>query len=140
MPASKAVHGRLRDHAGTAALISGRIYVGAAPAGVAMPYVVVQRISGGSFDDFSGASGVGFASVQVDVYGTTPDSVNAVRTQVRDALLGFRGAMGDDSLAVRFCSLDGDREDASEPDSSSDAWTYRRSLDFYMTFFEAIPA
>lgn len=79
-----------QDPAVTTLLGSGadmRLYsFGEAPEGVTKPYVVWQLVNGNPENYLAGRPDVDGFSLQVDIYGTTGNSVRQVRDAIRDAI------------------------------------------------------
>jgi len=59
---------------------------GSAPEGVARPYAVWQMITGDPESLLEGGADMDGYSLQVDIYAATPDSAEAVRIALRDAI------------------------------------------------------
>lgn len=106
------IYQTLRDHAGLAALISGRAYPSILPQGATLPCVAFSRISTAHENDLDGHAGLDNLRVQVDCYASTFDGARALAAQVKLAM---------DALGTR----DGDR-DLYESATS----VHRVSLDF----------
>lgn len=92
-------------------------------------------ISGNTLPTHSGPAGLVMARVQWDVWAGNDSDVDALSVQLRRLLDGFRGAMGTTDIASIF--YEGER-DLDEGDRH--AKTYRRSLDFIVTYRESVLA
>ncbi len=112
-------------------LVGTRIYPELAPAGVARPYLTYQVISTTRSRHFTGVTGsqVDFVRVDVNVWADTSLSRRNVVEAVRDALDGFRGAMGTEALDVRRVEVGGPSMSSINPEAADETPLYRAILD-----------
>lgn len=86
------IYARCTGHAGTAALVSTRVYPDRLPENVTYPALVYHRISADNTDyrDHGGATDREVSRVQFDCYDGTGDGAAALADQVRAAWDGYR--------------------------------------------------
>ena len=135
MSIETALYDRLTGTAAITALVgsgsSARIYPDLAPASTEKPYCTYRTVSTVRSRHFAGIAGsqVDFARVQVDVWAATALSRRSVADAIRDALDGFSGSMGDESLDVRRIAVDGPSMLTEPPFGDDEVPTYRATLD-----------
>ena len=131
-----AVRTVLANHAGTAALVSTRVYPDILPQRVATyPAVVLSMVTEDSTIHQAGISGLGMATIQVDVYAKTRLSAAAVMEQIRLALSDYKGTS--QSVVVRHMYPRTGFTTYEPPSDSSDLGLYRHSRDFAAAYVEA---
>lgn len=114
------------------ALVADRVYPSRMPTGPVFPLVVYHRIStSGRELSHSGPDGLAVPRIQLDVWAQDPDTADAVAEELRIALHGHRGAMGD--LEVGSVQIANDL-DADEAETG----LFRRILDALITHEEAV--
>lgn len=121
----------LTAHAGLAALVGTRIYPRRWPRNPVFPLVAYRRISTHRELTHSGPSDLADPRIQFDVVATDPDTADAVAEQLRLALHGYRGAMGD--VPVGSVRVVNDLDD-----EHSDTGLYRRIVDAEISHREAV--
>lgn len=116
--------------------VSTRIYPAQAPQGAALPYVVHHRISTRRFPHQLGPSGMVRARIQIDSFGTTLDSAQAVFDVLRDNLDGWRATtMG--GVYVQSVNLEDEANDFAPPQDGGDPGVHRVRADFIFVYSEA---
>jgi hypothetical protein len=88
-----AVYTLLKDAAGVAALVAGRVYPLQAPQNATAPFIVYQRISSRRVRSVDGPSGLAQPRIQVDAYAATYAGAKALASAIRTALDGYRGTV-----------------------------------------------
>ena len=83
----------LETDAAVAALVDDRIYPIVAPAGVDLPAIVYQRISGPRAETMAGPSGLAWPRFQFGCIGGSFSEAVSVADAVRQALDGYRGTV-----------------------------------------------
>lgn len=96
MVIEEGLYAYLAGYAGLTALVDSRIYPLQAPEDAIYPLVVYQRISGPRVYSHDGASGLAHPRFQITSWGEIYPDAKAVAKQVRLALSGYAGTMGDD--------------------------------------------
>jgi hypothetical protein len=133
----KAIHARLKAHAGTTALVESRIYPMRLPQGPTYPAVRYQVIGAPREYVMGGATGDVHARVQVDCYAETYEGAKAVAEQVRLALSFFAGTSG--GIVVERIFVD-DERDMDEPQlvHEGEQGVYRVMQDHIAHYAEAV--
>lgn len=126
-----ALYTHLQTHAGLVALVGDRVYPRRQPRDATFPLVLYTRVSTRRAMTQSGPDGLAEPRIQFDVWARDPDSADAVAEQIRLALHGFRGQMGD--LEVGSVAIVGDIDD-DDPATG----LYRRILDAQIQHAEAV--
>lgn len=119
MSAGARLHTRLSTHAGTAALVSTRVYPVILPQNVTMPAIAYQRISGTAQN---GTTQIREARYQISCWGSTFASAQSVATQVRAALEEW--SIGGSGVYVRMARVVNEQDDWEE-----DTRSYRTIID-----------
>lgn len=99
----------LTAHAGLSALIGDRLYPMRLPEGVTFPAMTYQRISTPRMRSHSGPSGLASPRFQYDCWDVTYAGAGAVARELRLALDGYRGGMGQIETFANF--LEDERDD-----------------------------
>ncbi|OAN53894.1 hypothetical protein A6A04_13460 [Paramagnetospirillum marisnigri] len=102
-----------------------------APQRVTAPFVTFQRISGTRWRTITGPTGMAQPRIQIDAYATTYAGAKALATTIRQAIDGYRGAIG--GVRVGGIALVSD-QDLYEGDVNPAL--YRVSMDFMVTHDE----
>lgn len=119
---------RLLGSADLGALVGTRIHWGRLPPGVtALPYVILQVISGPRDYHSTGASGLIQSRLQVDSYGESADDAAAVHRAVEDLLSGYKGA--GQGVIVQGAFLENER-DLNSKTVGGETLLFRKSDDF----------
>ncbi len=119
--------------------VSTRIYPHPAPESATYPFITYSVIGEDHQHHMAGGSGLVNVSLQVDVWATT--HANRVLTQeaLRNALDGYTGTMGAESLGIRSCFLH-DLTELHEPDTEGSGKPITRaSMDFSIWHVESVP-
>jgi len=106
-----------------ATLVGTRVYPSKLPQKPTLPAISYQRISGDRVHSTDGASGLARIQFQIDVWGSTYGSVDALFEAVRKRLDGYRGAVG--AIVTQGIFLERERDMYDD-----EAELYRRSADF----------
>lgn len=89
-----AIRKLLLDHAGTAALVSTKIYLGQAPQGTLFPCITYNRISTAGRDlHHSSNAKLAQPRFQISCWGGDPTEAKEVAVQVRKCLNNHRGSV-----------------------------------------------
>lgn len=120
MSAGARLHTRLSTHAGTAALVSARVYPVILPQNVVLPAIAYQRISG---TEQNGSTSIREARYQINCWGATFASAQSVAAQVRDALEEWSINSGS-GVFVRMARIVNEQDDWEE-----DTRSYRTIID-----------
>lgn len=139
MSIQRALYSYLTGVSAVSALVGTRIYTHVAPEGAALPRVTVQKVSETHPDHLLGASGLVHTRVQVDCWDDDADGVIALGDAIRTAVHGFRGAMGDESLAIRRSTVDTRRDSYEAPHDGSMVGVHRVTLDLMISHVETVP-
>lgn len=115
------------------ALVGDRVGPWQSAQGEVLPRIVYHRISGGNVRSLTGPSGLSRERWQIDCYGATYSSAEAVARKIKGRkgdvrLDGYRGTLA--GVVVRACLLEDDRDEPIPPADASDRATYCVSLDF----------
>lgn len=135
----------LAANAGLTALLtrSGRkhIYLSrvpqSTPAYANFPCVVYRRANGGHEHDLDGSAGYAAPQFEFHVLAQDPDDVEGICEALRQALQGFKGAMGD--TTVDRCTLEDESDDYLESRVGDDVGFHRTVLIYKIGFRESIP-
>lgn len=135
----------LKSRSGLTDLVGGasdpRLYLSNIPQAPALanyPCVVYRRASGGYEHELDGSAGKASPLFEFHVFGTDPDDVEAIGNQLRLALDGFCGTMGD--TAVDCVTIDDEFDDYIETKIGDDLVGFHRTvLEFTIQHDVAIP-
>jgi hypothetical protein len=100
----EALHAHLTANTALAAQVSGRIYWGAAPQGVVVPYIVLKVISAQDHAHMQGAGGLFQYRVQMDCHGKDRPTARAVSRVLRGQINGNQAG------ELRLIRFDAERE------------------------------
>lgn len=139
MSIGKALRTKLAATSAVTSLIGGssapRIYPVELPQNATFPCLRCQRVSGPRTYDLQAATGNADARMQIDCFADSQAGVEALSTQVRLALSGFRGTV--DGVQIQTCFLDAER-DLEEPTLRDAVKPMKRiALDFLVSYIEA---
>ena len=121
-------------------VVGSRIHAQIRPQGEVLPAITYQRISSTHERHTTGASGIANARLQIDCWATGNGGYSRAKDlaeRVRNAIDGYRGAMGQDT--VKSVVLENQTDDYFASDASADVGTYRVSSDYMFWFTESIP-
>ncbi len=105
-----------------------RIWPNIAPQGALEPYVVPSMISRVGERNMAGPSSLAVAFVQVDVFATDPEDLEAVSKSVRTAMDGYRGVIA--GLKVSSIVLQDEQFTTDEREPGSGETTERNRMTF----------
>lgn len=121
----------LQTRPGLTGEVGDRIYPRRLPRDVTFPAIVYSRVSTARGATHDGPDGLPMPRFQFDIWGKDPDSVDAAAEQLRLAIDGYRGAMGD--VTVGSALVVGD-VDGDDPETG----LYRRIVDVQVQHEEAV--
>ena len=124
-----AVRTRLKDHAGTTALIGDRAWFGALPQKPDLPASVVQQISGPRNHAMGSDVAQFEARIQVKAHASTREGAKALGEQHRAALQRYSGTSAGTVVHDSFL-VD---EDDPTFDADSGIWTMRHDFQVWVT-------
>ncbi len=139
MSIGSALFSYLSNKASITARVSTRIYPHPAPESATYPFITYSTTGEDHQHHMEGGSGLVDVSMQIDVWAET--MANRVLTQeaLRNALDGYTGGMGLESLNIRSCFLQ-DLTELHEPDTEGKGRPiYRASMDFSIWHVESVP-
>lgn len=125
------IYAHLQSRAGLTALVADRVYPRKMPRTPVFPLVLYTRVGTARAASHSGPDGLAEPRIQFDVWAQDPDSADAVAEQLRLALNGFRGQMGDVEVGS---SMVVNEHDDDDPDTG----LFRRVLDTQIQHAEAV--
>lgn len=126
----KAVHARLKAHAGTAALVVDRIYPLRLPPSPTYPAVRYQVITDPQTHLMGADLNELHAQVQIDCYAVTYPGAHALKTQVKAALSRWEGTAGGVTVIHSFY------DDSRDLEETIEQGIYRVMMDFTMHWQE----
>lgn len=126
----QAVYTTLSGHAGTAALVSTRVYPKIMPQQPTMPAIVYQMIDNDRVQAHRGQTTGAKARFQVTCWGSTTASCEAVSEQARLAMIAASGSVA--SVTINGVTCEGEVE-GYEPDTMR----HYIALDFFVWHREA---
>lgn len=127
MTPDAAVYTMLSGDSGVTALTSTRIWVGHAPQVSSMPYISIYDIAGEHITDLLGGSNLRKGRVQIDCYGATKTSANAVAVAARAATEGKSGTYN--SMTISGTWIESDNSEFISPASGVETGIHRVSFD-----------
>lgn len=130
------IYSYLTTDATTAALIGTRLYPVLAPAGAgdAGDYAVFQRISTTRVASTDGPTGVTSSTWQIVCWSSTQAGAIALADAVRQALDGYKGAMG--SETTQRCAIIDQAEEVEISPEQDEKRAYSQRLDFEIWYTE----
>lgn len=112
--------------------LSDRIYPVNKPQGVALPNCSIATFSGTPDYTLTGEIADLAKMVQVDVDGSTYVEAVEIADLIRQELSFFAGTW--DDTVIKSCTVANERDQSFPPADGSDKWTYRRSIDYRVTY------
>jgi len=106
-------------------LVTVPVYGVRLPNDIALPVILVTKISVTRGLTHSGSTGIAEARIQVDIYGETMATTQTLADAVRAFLHGYVGG------SIAQVSMELEQDFVDEPDDS-----FRVSLDFIVNFYE----
>lgn len=135
-----AVYEELADRSAVTALVSDRIYRDEARQRSPYPKIVLHRLGTQHWRSMRGHTGVAATLLQIDSLGRTPTSAANTAEQVRLALDGFRGQMGDaPRLQVNSVFLDDEGDDAFDSPDGGERGIFRTRQDYTVWHVVDVP-
>lgn len=139
MTIESAFYNYLSTKASVTAEVGSRIFPQIAPESALYPFLVYSVILDTPEHDMTGAVGLTFVNMQIDVWCETIAERVTIAEVLRNALDGFTGDMGTENLNIRSCFLS-NRSNSQEPDSEGRATPiFRTSMDFNIWHVESVP-
>lgn len=108
-----------------------------APQNVTAPFVVIQRVDSTRWRSINAPSGIGQATIQIDVYSESFYDMKTTALQIETILDGYRGIVyyGDsspqDSVRLAGVSLDNDTDTL---DQTEEPFLYRNAARYIVTY------
>lgn len=119
---------------------AGRVYARQAPAGVAAPFAVLNRVSRTGLESLDGPSAMARRRIQIDVYAHGEAEMVAIANRLRDVLtavahedVAVDAASPPAMVRVQAISLLNDNDLSEEPGHPR---LFRRQMDFSVTHNE----
>jgi hypothetical protein len=125
--AGKVIYGILSVTSGVTSLVSTRIYPTIAPAETVAPFITFRIVSNNPTDTKTRPSKVDFVRVQIDCWGRTYASAEAVHGAVRTAIDNY--ALGSTVASVK---VDGIKFETENDALDEEIDIYRRSADYIL--------
>ena len=120
------------------AIVSTRIYRGAAPQSASFPFLVFMRTSGDHVQSLGGSSGLCIAGFDFHCWARAYDTMASLAEAVRLHLQGLKGQhAGLDIQGILFDS--GETDIPQGPPESGDVWIYRRIVPATISYSEPQP-
>lgn len=139
----RALYTYLGGVAGVSALVGSgsdaRIYPVVSPEGAAFPRISMVRVGDTHPDTTLASSGIVHVRMQVNCWDDDFDGASDLGDAVRNALHGFSGRMGDDSLDVRYVTVTTRRETYDAPHDGSMVGVYRSIIELSITHAISVP-
>lgn len=126
-----AVRARLLAHAGTAALVSTRIYQPPVPQNAAYPLITFFEVDATEDLTMGSSSGLVNSRYQFDCWASTPSGARALADQVFLAFHNYAGTS--DSVVIKSSLFDGKRPMPYDPDEG----VFRYMLEFLIEYVRA---
>lgn len=127
----------LKTQAGLTALVGSRIRFAHAEQTDALPYIVIHNIDNVHAHHMTAAAGKVIGRFQLDCYGSTPLAATNVAEQVRQAMDGLRGSVGD--VVFSMCHLDDERDSTIPPHEGVDLGIYVVQQDYLVSWSVSVP-
>lgn len=134
---TRAVHSLIADDAAVQAVVGDRVYAVVAPQGVAMPFIVHQRITGVPSEVLSGSSGLVRSQFQVVIYGRAYDVIWDLADKVRLVMQGFSGDV--DEFTIDHIHMIDQSDHPVDPFQADQAGVMGARLEFAVWHHEAVP-
>ncbi len=138
----EAIHVYLSGKAALTALVSSRIYRGKRPQTTKTnPAITYRKVSGQDVLYQEGVSNLGEARIEVECWGDTPASAEAVRDKIRDVCQKYAGTItsGEESVVIVEMTLETDGEDYDPPQDDSDAGVFSAIVDLHIWWRPTAP-
>lgn len=131
----EALHVYLSSKDALTALVASRIYRGQRPQTTAtVPAVTYRKVSGSDELHQEGVSTLGQARIEVECWGATPASAEAVRGVIRDVCQKYSGTIesGEESVVIVEMTMETDAEFYDEPEDGSGSGVYSAQVDLHI--------
>lgn len=139
MGIESALFNHLTNKASITALISDRVYNQLGPEGAAYPFITFTVLSTDHTHSMGGAVGLVNVNMQIDIWAESQIDRVTVTEAIRNALDGFKGAMGAEALSIRNCFLES-YSSFTEPEiEGRQKPVFRSSMDFSIWHVETLP-
>lgn len=126
----KAIQTHLEAQSSITTLVSTRIYPLHLPRNSTYPAITHNVISNRHYHYLGGVANLATVRIQIDCWGESMSSVEAVSEAVKTALDAYIGNMGD--VAIAFVRFDSERNMSEAPKDESEQWLYRVSQDYFV--------
>ena len=127
----------LNTKTGVTDLVGSRIRFGFSEQADALPRIVIHNIDNSHEHHLTAAAGFVQGRFQFDCFGETPLQALNVSEQLRLALDGFRGTMGD--VYVSTCLLDSERDNTDQPVEGAHRGVYSVQQDYLLGWAVSVP-
>jgi len=128
----------LKTHDDVIALFGSRIYSNHLPESPTLPAIAIGLRTAEHLAVLSGSAGIVTATFEVRIWCETFRAAVEAGDVIRQAVQGYRGAMG--TLTCLSSILTDDQNSTVAPDEGSSAYVYAKSLTYKIKFREAIPS
>lgn len=129
------IYARLRDNAGVASLVSGRVYPSNLPKNAVFPAVHFRRSSADRGVTVEGNDGYVKATLTITAMAPSYDQVKALANAIRLAMIGFSGTQGDHQVAGTYLENDVD-EFYSDLQHNGEAGVYGVVMSYTIQYYE----
>ena len=135
------IYHRLVTSPAVFALVGNRIEPSMSSENTQLPRAVYTRLSGSPEFFLQGESGIGYYTIQFDIFASSYAAADAVGEAFRNRLSGFRGVVtvGSESRRFHMIKLEATRDNYVPPFDGSDTPVYRRSMDFIVSTVDQVP-
>lgn len=127
----------LRSKPNLTALVGDRIAMNASAQDEALPRIVIQRVSDDHAHHLTAASGYARTSYQFTCYAASTLDAAAVAEQLRLALDGYQGSMGD--MPIGVCNLQDQRDGYDPPTDGDGTGTFNVQQDYLIGHAVSVP-
>lgn len=138
----EAIHVYLSSKAALTALVSTRIYRGNRPqTTTTKPAITYRKVSGSDELYQGGVSTLGETRVEVECWGATPASAEAVRDVIRNVCQRYSGTIssGGESVVIVLMTMETDAEFYDEPEDGSGSGVYSATVDLHIWWRPTAP-
>jgi len=138
----QALHVYLASKSALTSLVSTRIYRGKRPQTTTTnPAITYHKVSGSDELYQEGVSTLGEARVEVECWGSTPASAEAVREVIRNVCQRYSGTItsGAESVVIVLMTMETDAEFYDEPEDGSDAGVFSATVDLHIWWRPTAP-
>ena len=118
---------KLRAEAGVIAIVAQRIFIGEAPQGQALPYIIVSGITAARPTTHDGVVGLTDQLIQISCIAETLAKRENLTAAVVACLNGFRGSAG--SITIQYSEIENETDIPPDPD-----YGYQTAIDFRVIY------